>query len=216
MHWPRFAGVGLGIIAFASVASAQLPPGSLLTINPTVFDPYGAHTIAAGSFWRNGVLMTGGTDGGILIGQAQQPGAFDTPSNFAGQTIALWSRGDGLDTDDFSNLRLSWGHYPEMVLAPATVFKPDLPFWEGDPTAVDFDLNGSVTGLEFRENGDGTYDLNYGFEIVSGNPSFIGAIYQLHLEGQIIPVPEPASLGLVAGGIVALAALRRSIGRPRV
>lgn len=217
MKWIQSLLVASAMVAFGVTGASA----DLLTIDAGVSDAYGANTPVSGSWFNLGgnVFIGPGTDGGIIENTAQSPGQVDAPWLFSGNMGNIWSQTTGIDRNSFANIRVAWGAAPNIPMGTtAAVTTPAHPFYAG--RSIDFDSNGSVTGLEFMNLGDidtdgnDEYVLNYGAVVTGpGAPTaFVGALWFLHLEGDIVPaaaVPEPMSMALVGSSLIGLVGLRR-------
>ena len=163
------------------------------------------------------IAMSTGTDGGLLIGQAQLA------------SIPATSTLDGTEIAPFDSPWLFLGNYgAHQSTSPVTIFSDDgngnvqLDFsgwgvtWNGIPN---IDLGGSVdfsdTGLAVvtctLDCSDGDiFTLDYTAHVPLLDPSgFAGVYWGMHLEGVVSAVPVPAAVWLFGSGLLGLIGFAR-------
>lgn len=144
-----------------------------------------------------------GSDGGILLGQAQQnAGELTQVRPMYNQNSWLYTVGNGitLTTDktlDFSNLFMSWGE-TTLALGVDPGFDPLVPL-----VADITQLSGTANG--YAVYADASYDLIYHSRGLCAD-----CVLTLHLHGNAMPVPEPKGTLLWLTGLALLyGSLRR-------
>jgi len=140
-------------------------------------------------------LMTSGVTAPAGVGQADGGPSGDNWL-FSGNFGQIVSGGAGISRTDFSNIAVAWGEVANIPMGAGSATNPF--------------TGATQTGLTFTDNGDGTYSADYGASVPAGDPSgFGGAPWFLHLEGNIVAVPEPMSMALVGSSLFGLLGLRR-------
>jgi hypothetical protein len=192
-------------------AQASLTTGTLLAFDEgSIGCPAGAQCvindgITYGSYWElqdsvstfGDMVMTPGTDGGIILGQTQSAGQIDNPWNFLGipgghQTTTPVSvvNDNGLTKDlDFSGWSM---------------------LWNGIETTFDGSL-ATITCETTACAHNEVFSLNYNGVVSQDNPAgFAGMSYGLHLEGTIVSaVPLPSAVWLFGSGLIGLVGVAR-------
>ena len=230
-----------GALLAASAHAAALNPGDRLTIDTgnAVFDGDGnVADVSVGSWFgvdANGNLSLEGREKtalaqgttGIVVGQISVPGAnhsgeplpgdsnaVTAPSWFFGNTGSWFfasAPGGSVEAGfDMSGWSFGWASVPRIPLGSGA--------WQPGNCA---ELG--VCGHTF-ENGIGwfrwsgvygaPYTLDFTSTVPNGDPSGTGGTqWYTHLEGRVLPVPEPAPGWLFAGAIplVAILARRRRV-----
>lgn len=148
-----------------------------------------------------------GTDGGILIGQAQpNTGEITSVRPMYNQNAWLYSVGNGVtvnpvdDSVNFQNLRMDWGGtILDLGNAPGT--NPIVPL-----VADINSLSGTDNGWQWL--GDNSYQLLYHSAGLCD-----GCQLTIHLYGNVVPVPILPTVWLFGSGLLGLFGFARMHGR---
>lgn len=139
------------------------------------------------------ILMSQGTDGGIVIGELQAENEIDSPWFFGGapgnhvSTLPVTVVDEDSTTKllDFSGWTISWNN----ILVPI-----------GDVFEVE---TAELTCSSFNCADGDTFILDFYSTVLDDSVAgFVGASYAMHLEGVIVSaVPVPAALWLLVSGM---------------
>jgi len=165
------------------------------------------------------IAISPGTDGGLLIGQAQLAGnshtgspdgtevaPFDAPWSFGANTgmhqstspvNILSDDGSGNVTLDFSGWGVLWNGLPNIDLG-------------GDTVNFAAETGVATLTCAFDCSYGDTFILDYAAHVPLDDPNNFGGVYWgLHLEGTVSAVPVPAALWLFGSGLLVLASTSR-------
>ncbi|MEW6330268.1 MAG: hypothetical protein AB1560_02305 [Pseudomonadota bacterium] len=202
------------VLLFLAHASAQAASIAALTIDGYIDSGIvGSYPVNATYSWISNLFPANtvphswtqapGTDGGILIGQAQpNTGEITAPRPMYNQDSWLYSVGNGVTVNsvdgalNFQDMRMYWGGtILDLGNAPGT--NPIIP------------LVADINALSGTENGwqwlsDNSYQLLY---------HSVGSCSEcqltIHLYGSVVPVPIPAAAWLFGFGLMGLLGLAR-------
>ena len=228
----KYLAISFGILTSVSAVSSEaaLSSSALLAFDSGVpiYDTFGNIIDMQGSYFSvdtNGdgiftafesIAISPGTDGGLLLGQAQlasipststldgtEIAPFDSPWLFLGQYGAHQSTspvtissddGNGNVLLDFSGWGATWNGIPNINLG-------------GD--SINFSDTGLATvscALDCSE-GD-IFTLDYTAHVpLSDQTGFAGVYWGIHLEGVVSAVPVPAAAWLFGSGLIGLVGL---------
>lgn len=179
-------------INFLSIEGV-ISPGDAGAYPPDAGFSWIAHRFPGNSvshIWK----LAPGSDGGIVLGQAQ-PGRGEITAVRPMYNVDSWlySIGGGVTLDvngalDFSNMHLGWGD-TDLSLGMSPGFDPLIPLVT--------DITGlGDTGNGYVVYGDGKYDLIY-----HSAGQCDGCVITLHLHGMATAVPEPGLPWLFVAGL---------------
>lgn len=230
----NYLAISFGILTSISAVSSEaaLSSSALLTFDSGVriLDTIGNVIEIQGSYFSvdtnadgiftafESITMSPGTDGGLLLGQAQlasipstftldgtEIAPFDSPWLFLGQYGAHQSNspvtissddGNGNVQLDFSGWGATWNGIPNINLGGDTVT-----FSDTGLATVTCALDCSV--------GD-TFTLDYSAHVPLSDTSGFGGVYWgMHLEGVVSAVPVPAAVWLFGSGLIGLIGIAR-------
>lgn len=227
-----FSSLAVLLSANTGLAEAALSSSALLAFDTgyQICDSSGVCTGMTGSYFSvdtnddgsftayESIGISPGTDGGLLVGQAQlasnshsgypdgtEIAPFDSPWTFLGNTGMHQSTTPTyiISDDGVGNVQLDFSGWSAV--------------WNGNP---DIDLGGdsanyaSETGLATVtcgidcSQGD-SFTLDYAAHVPLNNSGLGGVYWGIHLEGTISAVPVPAAIWLFGSGLIALFAASR-------
>lgn len=205
----------VGIMGAMSAHAFTLNNGDTLTINASTLNASGYVVVGTGSWFGmdtngNGVInlaeRTGLAQGttGLVIGQATTQGASHGGPVVAGDTNAITAPWEffGNTGSDYTTVGITGGTVTGLDFSGWTVT------WNGIPA---INMTSGAWGTGFT-NGvanfiwDGVYGnaytLTYTATVPVGDPSNFGGVkYQLNLTGNVMPVPEASTYGMMLAGL---------------
>lgn len=234
----KYLAISLGVLTSISAVSSEaaLSSSALLAFDSGVpiYDTFGNLIDMQGSYFSvdtNGdglfttfesIAISPGTDGGLLLGQAQlasipststldgtEIAPFDSPWLFLGQYGAHQSTspvtissddGNGNVLLDFSGWGVTWNGIPNINLGGDSIT-----FSDTGLATVSCALDCSVGDI---------FTLDYSAHVpLSDQNGFAGVYWGIHLEGVVSTVPVPAAAWLFASGLIGLIGVARHKSR---
>lgn len=230
----KYLAISFGVLTSISAVSAEaaLSSSALLAFDSgvPVYDIFGNLIDMQGSYYSvdtdgdgafavfESIAISPGTDGGLLLGQAQlasipstftldgtEIAPFDSPWLFLGQYGAHQSispvtissdDGNGNVQLDFSGWGATWNGIPNINLG-------------GD--SINFSDTGlaTITCALDCSYGD-SFTLDYSAHVpLSDQTGFAGVYWGMHLEGVVSAVPVPAAVWLFGSGLLGLVGVAR-------
>lgn len=224
---------GLLIGTHSALSAAALSTNALLAFNSgsQTCNSSGANCSVQGSYFSvdtNGdqafsayeaIGITPGSDGGLLVGQAQvasgshtgspdgsETAPFDAPWSFYANTGMHQSTtpvnivsddGNGHVLLDFSGWGATWNGIVNIPLG-------------GDSANFPSDTGQAVVSCGYDCSFGDSFVLDYSAHVPVGDPSGFGTVFWgLHLEGTVSAVPIPAAIWLFGSGLLGLAGFIR-------